>query len=78
MLGIEERYNHQLKMKPSINRSIVKIHSKRWKQKNWLKQIIERLQDLLSVKNYIDLEIKNEKNLQMFQLEQRKLNLNVH
>ena len=48
--------------KKLINRSIVNSHSKRWKQKNWLKLIIERLQDLLSVKTYIGLEIKNEKN----------------
>ena len=37
-----------------LNKSIVKNYSKRWKQRNEPKNINRKLEDVLSVKGYID------------------------
>ena len=65
-------------MKPSINRSIVKSHSKRWKQKKLAKVDNRKIAGFTQCENYIDLENKNEKNLKMFQLKQRKINWKIN
>ena len=46
-----------------LNRSVVKSYSKHWKQKNSLKNIVGRLKDLVSGKEYVDLKIKTRKKL---------------
>ena len=45
-----------------LNRSIVKNYSKRWKQRNKGKNINEKLEEVLTVKDYIDHEMKTHKN----------------
>ena len=57
-----------------LNRSIVKNYSKRWKQRNKLKNINEILEKVLSVKDYIDHEMKTHKKLdKLIEVKKKKL-----
>ena len=46
-----------------LNRSIIKKYSKHWKQKNKIKNRNEKMQEVLSVKDYIYHETKTHQNL---------------
>ena len=49
--------------KEIVKEIIVKNYSKRWKQRNKLKNINEILEEVFSVKDYIDYEMANEKHI---------------